>query len=205
MLPEIVCAYIVGCLMPAYYLYHSVTNQDIRDCGSGNPGASNIWALLGPKYGLITLAIDAGKTIAAMIVGLSLGLAYPQALGLGICGVLGHCFPAQLGFRGGKGIASTAGIVVASAWFLSPWSSVILIAVGLFVFWTVYHWKKLVSLASLAMIGSLLLLTMASSVVWSVKVEVLFLAIVLILRHTANIKRLLRGEELPLETLQLRA
>lgn len=106
-------AYLLGGINPAY-IYSRSKGFDIRDKGTGNPGASNAMVLFGRKVGLITALLDIMKAYLAIILASAL---FPQtSLAKEVAGVsciLGHMFPAQLKFRGGKGLACLGGIVLA--------------------------------------------------------------------------------------------
>ena len=109
--------YVFGIFQTAY-IYGKMHGIDIRQCGSGNAGATNTLRVLGKKAGLIVFLGDVTKTVLAVLaVRLIFGNKYPDMLPLlgmyAAAGtILGHNFPVQLGFRGGKGIACTAGMVV---------------------------------------------------------------------------------------------
>ena len=109
--------YVFGIFQTAY-IYGKMHGIDIRQCGSGNAGATKTLRVLGKKAGLIVFLGDVAKTVLAVLaVRLIFGSKYPDMLPLlgmyAAAGtILGHNFPVQLGFRGGKGIACTAGMVV---------------------------------------------------------------------------------------------
>src|SRR5687767_9587168 len=99
-------AYLLGCFSTGYYLARLRTGQDIRSVGSGSAGGSNVGRLLGKSGFAITMLGDTLKGALAVAVGVYAGLA-PWLLGVVMLAVvLGHIFPVQLGFRGGKGLAT---------------------------------------------------------------------------------------------------
>lgn len=108
-------AYATGCFNAAYYGVRWRTGSDIRARGSGNAGARNVGRILGPTAFLATLFLDAAKGAIAILIGANLSTA-PLAPGLcAIAAVTGHVWPAQLGWRGGKGVATGIGAVLALA------------------------------------------------------------------------------------------
>ncbi len=142
----IAVGYLFG-LFQTSYILGKMHGIDIREKGSGNAGTTNALRTMGAKAGLIVLLGDILKAVAAYLVGrflISL-LAPPLApiLGLyaGIGCILGHCFPFYMGFRGGKGIASIAGIVLVFSWKL--------FLIGIVVFIIIFLITHYVSLASL--------------------------------------------------------
>lgn len=106
-------AYVLGCANAAYYLVRWRTGQDLRVHGSGNAGARNAGRLLGARAFAWSFALDCAKGVAAVLLATALGAA---PLTPALCAVLvvaGHVWPAQLGFRGGKGVATTVGALAA--------------------------------------------------------------------------------------------
>ncbi len=104
-------AYALGCISFGYYLVRLSTGGDIRALGSGNAGARNAGRVLGKRAFLLTLAGDGGKgALAIVLAGLANAGAVSGAVVLGAV-VAGHIWPAQLGFRGGKGFATAVGAI----------------------------------------------------------------------------------------------
>ena len=113
----LIIGYFIGNLESGY-LFGKHKNMDIRDYGSGNAGATNTLRVLGVKAGLIVFLGDFSKSLIPCLIvryifrdNVSLSYIYMLYIGLGV--VLGHNFPFYLGFKGGKGVASTAGIIMA--------------------------------------------------------------------------------------------
>jgi glycerol-3-phosphate acyltransferase PlsY len=102
-------AYLMGCFNTGYYLVRLRTGQDIRTLESGNTGSRNVGRLLGPWGFILTFIGDAGKGAAAVWFTLSLGADPLLALLALLAATVGHIWPVQLGFRGGKGFATFAG------------------------------------------------------------------------------------------------
>jgi glycerol-3-phosphate acyltransferase PlsY len=105
----ITSAYLMGCFNTGYYLVRMKTGQDIRTLASGGSGSRNVGRLLGTKGFVITLIGDAGKGMAAIWLARYLALEPWQFFCVLLAVTAGHIFPAQLGFRGGKGFATLAG------------------------------------------------------------------------------------------------
>ena len=108
--------YLLGCSNMAYWL-SLIKKVDIRNNGSGNLGASNATVLLGWKAGILVAAHDIGKAVLAVVLA---GLLFPETVAVGaaagVACVLGHIFPFYLKFKGGKGLASFFGTVLALNW-----------------------------------------------------------------------------------------
>lgn len=173
---------------------------DIRKHGSGNIGATNVLRVLGKKWGYLVFALDAFKGFAAVRVAFALAAAinpggpYREVVGIagGLACILGHTFPVWLRFRGGKGVATSAGVLLG----LMP-----LAVFSVFVIWVIlFKGTRYVSVASIgaalalplfvALFLRLKILTGASLLPFSI-----LIAGVVIWRHRSNIHRLLKGNE----------
>ncbi|MEJ2470973.1 MAG: glycerol-3-phosphate acyltransferase [Desulfuromonadales bacterium] len=114
--PEILfvlSGYALGCLVTGYYLVRRQRGIDVRNCGSGSAGATNVGRLLGRSGFVKTLAGDFGKGGLAVSVASALGCQEPWLALVLIAVVVGHIWPLQIGFKGGKGIAPALGGLVA--------------------------------------------------------------------------------------------
>lgn len=204
---SVVCiiGYLLGSI-PNGYLVGKARGIDIRQHGSGNIGATNVLRTLGKKWGVLVFAGDALKGIAAVCLAALLAprleVAFLGASGSGalspsnaailgaICCILGHSFPVWLRFKGGKGVATMAGVMLA----LSPWAAVIAACVWNGFFYT----TRYVSLASLAAAVAL-----PTSVFFlpggSFRQPLFWFNVVVGLlvtwRHRGNIQRLIQGTE----------
>ena len=181
-------AWLLG-TFPSANLVARAKGRDIQREGSGNPGASNVGRLLGWRYGAVVMLMDFAKGALTAGVGIAV-IGRPGAYILGAAAVLGHMFP--LYRKGGKGVAAAAGMLVV----LFP-----VIVVGLFVVWLVV--ARLLKKASLASLLVTVLFPVTVAIagydLWEVAV-LGALAVLVILRHAANIRRLLRREEIDLDT-----
>jgi acyl phosphate:glycerol-3-phosphate acyltransferase len=125
----LVIAYLLGSLPTAVLVARIATRGaiDIRQAGSGNPGALNTLGVLGAKWGAVVLVVDVGKAAVACVIGRNLGGGNVAYL-CGSAAVIGHCFPVWTRFRGGKGVACTGGQCLATFPLYSPIA--LLVAVG---------------------------------------------------------------------------
>jgi glycerol-3-phosphate acyltransferase PlsY len=169
---------------PSAVLVARAHGHDVTREGSGNPGASNVARLVGWRAGALVLVIDFAKGAIAAGVGLAVG-GRAGAFALGVAAIVGHTFP--LYRKGGKGVAAAGGALVV----LYP-----LIVVGLFVVWVFV--ARVLHKASIASLLITILFPVAVLVFgfdrWEVGV-VGGLALLVVIRHAANIRRLLRREE----------
>lgn len=115
----IIAAYLLGCIQTAYYLVKILKGKDIREIGSKNAGASNAARVLGKKGFIITFAGDASKGIIALLFARWLNFGEVMQLIVIGAAVIGHIYPFQLGFKGGKGASTFGGaILVYNIWFI---------------------------------------------------------------------------------------
>jgi len=111
----VLLAYLIGALPSSVWIGMKFYNTDVREHGSGNAGATNTFRVLGKRAGIIVLILDILKAWIAvtLLSSLSGNLNIEFKLALGLVAVLGHIFPIYIGFRGGKGIASLLGVIIA--------------------------------------------------------------------------------------------
>jgi len=124
----LVCAYLLGSIPAAYIVGNLQKKKDIREIGTRNMGAMNVFYEIGFWWGLVVLLTDVGKGVAAMAIAEALKVHEYIYLLSGIVAVLGHSFPIFLGFKGGKGGATSIGVLI---YLMKPWA--VLINGGLFV------------------------------------------------------------------------
>ena len=195
----IAVSYLIGAIPTAIIIGKVFCNTDVRQHGSGSAGATNTWRVLGWKAGIIVLTLDVGKgvvtTTLVPMLPLGSGGLPPELVAIlcGLAAVTGHVFPIYAGFRGGKGVATAAGMLVA----IAPIS--VGIAAGVFGITLVLF--KRVSLSSivgaLSIPLSLVLINRYTAIdhhallIWLGIVLCMFI----LFTHRGNILRLVRGEE----------
>jgi glycerol-3-phosphate acyltransferase PlsY len=185
-----VAGYLLGTL-PVAQLVAARTGHDPTAEGSGNPGASNVYRTAGRRAGVLVAAGDVLKGAVATGLGLAAG---GRLLGLvcGLAAVLGHVAPVTRRFRGGKGVATAAGVVAV----LYP----LLAGLGAVVWFAVVGATRLASLASLAVVVAVMVAVVITDVPAAEVLLLTALGVVIVVRHRANVARLLRGRERTLET-----
>lgn len=191
-----ICAYLIGSI-PFGYMFGKMKGIDIREHGSGNIGATNVFRTLGKNYGIPCFLLDFAKgfvpafCVKKFLKNDDLSVVETAAICAAIGSIFGHVFTCFLKFKGGKGVATAAGSFMGLAWFplslaLGAW------IICMFIF-------RIVSLSSI--IAALV----PPAIVWidpldhkySLAIKILFsvVGVLVVLRHKANIKRLLKGEE----------
>ena len=184
-LAVVVLAYLLG-TFPSADLVARHYGVDVTKSGSGNPGASNVMRLIGWKAGVVVLVADAAKGAIAAAAGLALD-GHRGAYILGGAAVLGHMFPIWRKFKGGRGVATGAGVLLV----VYP-----LIIAGLAVVWiAIARGLHKASVASLvcAVAAPILVVIFGGTTIDVVVVAAV--ALLLIARHASNLRRLVRGEE----------
>lgn len=179
-------AYLLG-TFPSAVLVARARGIDITTSGSGNPGASNVSRLLGRKLGIFVFVLDGLKGALSVLAGF-VAFEYAGALMLACAAVVGHVFPVTRRFKGGKGVATAGGAMLA----LYPLVSLVLLALWLSV-------VKLTKKASLASLAIVIGLPIGLVIVGRPAAEILTtvgLGIFVIWRHWPNLKRLVQGDEL---------
>ena len=190
-------------LFQTAYFYGKAHGIDIRQHGSGNAGTTNTLRVLGTKAGLIVLAGDCLKCIlAVLVVRLLFGKGYPDMIYL-LClytaagVILGHNYPFYMGFKGGKGIAATAGLILSFHPMFLP--------MGVILFFGAFFLTHYVSLGSLlvyaglmaemVIVGQMGLFGHSQQVLNEMYVLTGLLTIMAYYKHRENIMRLIKGEE----------
>lgn len=197
LLSALLAGYVLGAIPFGLVLTRLAGKGDLRRMGSGNIGATNVLRTGSKALALATLLLDGGKGAAALLVGYSLyGPDIAVAAGAGA--FLGHLFPVWLKFRGGKGVATALGVLLAGCWPVGALACLAWLLVA-----AAFRFSSLAALAAFlaAPIGAKALGWLAapdpgSPVLYAQMAEVAgLLAVMIWIRHAANIRRLLRGEE----------
>lgn len=193
----VLIAYLLGSI-PTGFLVAKARGVDIRTVGSGNIGATNVFRILGKAAGVFVLVVDAAKGWLAVFVVAKLvsGWFYPEPgspalewfrLCAGIAAILGHNYTCWLHFKGGKGIATSAGVLVA----LVPKPLLVVLAIWIIIF----ALSRYVSLASIVAALSLPFAAWAFGETRTIILVTAALAALAIYKHKANIQRLINGTE----------
>jgi len=184
----VVFAYVLGSLPTAYLLVRLMTGKDVRVYGSGNVGGTNALRTAGWKVGVVVTAIDVLK--GAIPVWL-MSRFNPESVWVAaamLAAVLGHCYPVWLKFKGGKGVATCFGAFLV----IAPFSA--LAALGLWiVVLLISRWVSLASMVASASFPLILKLIDHPDMVTLVSVSAA--AVIIILRHSSNIRGILTGTE----------
>ncbi len=178
-------AYLLGSI-PFAYLAGLVRGVDLREVGSGNLGAANVFRSLGRGIGIAVMAADIGKGVAAVLIARALTDDPWPVIAAGAA-VLGHVFPVWLRFRGGKGVAVGAGAIIG----LMPLMSLVLVGIWALVVVT----TRYTSLASITSALAATPLAWAFGYPWSYVLFAALAAALVLVRHRANFGRLARGQE----------
>ncbi len=183
-----ILSYLLGSV-PSGFLVGSSAGVDVRSAGSGNIGATNVARTLGWKKGLLTLFFDVAKGFLPVLAAHLLDLGVAAAAAAGLAAFAGHLYPVFLKFKGGKGVATAAGVYVG----VMPLGILVLLG----VFALVILVSRRVSPASMAagVAGPVAAwaLSYPQEVVWMS----LVIGTLVVVRHRENIRRLMAGEEPP--------
>lgn len=186
-------AYLLG-TFPSARLVARRHGYDIHKEGSGNPGASNIFRLLGWKWGVLVLVLDVGKGALAAGIGAVVDPAFDGHRGafiLGLAAVLGHVFPVTRHLKGGRGVATAAGALAV------PFPLVMAIVA---VAWVVLaRGLRKASVASVVCAVLFTVIVVARGASWLDTSVVSVIAGIIIIRHLKSLLRVVRGQELGLE------
>lgn len=188
--------YLLGSVPTAVWFGKAFHGVDVRRHGSGNAGATNVIRVLGWKTGVPVMIIDVGKGWLAAslpsifnLAGNGTDLLIALKIITGLAAIIGHIYPVFAGFRGGKGVGSTFGVLLA----IHPLLTLSCLGVFLLVLFISGYVSVSSMSAGIAFPVLLLLLFDTTSVVF--KIFSVFVAIALVFTHRANIRRLIKGEE----------
>lgn len=191
-------AYLLGSLPSSVWVGQAYYGIDVRDFGSGNAGATNTFRVLGPKAGILVMAMDVFKGLTAVTLAtvfMQLGFFAESQLILfklvfGISAVLGHIFPIYIGFKGGKGVATLLGMVLG----INPLVAAICVA----VFMIVLLITRYVSLSSIIATIAFPVTLLLTNIKPNDEILVIFglvFSVAVIFTHKKNILRILNGTE----------
>jgi len=190
-------AYLLGSISWSYLIVRFLIGRDVRTVGSGNAGATNVMRAAGKGAGIAALLLDAGKGIGA-VVAARVAAAPPAVVGAAAVAVaLGHVYPIFFGFRGGKGVATSAGAMGA----LAP------LALGLtfLIFLGVVLWRRYISLGSVLAGASFpVMVLLCQELGWETSgreaipwrlLAAVTLGLLIVLKHLGNLRRIASGTE----------
>lgn len=188
-----IAAYLIGGIPFGLLLAKFIAGVNIKEEGSGSIGATNVLRVLkerdpalAKKLGAATLALDAFKGIAVLLLGMYAGISEATLWGIAVLAVIGHCFSPYLGFEGGKGVATGMGVML----ILLPVETVIALVV-----WFIA--AKIIRISSLSSMLGLAALLVSSYVFHAdmAHAPVWLIAFILFYKHIPNFIRLIKGEE----------
>jgi len=195
----VIFAYLFGSIPTAVWLGQAFYGVDVREYGSGNAGATNTFRVLGKKAGIAVMIIDIAKGYTATNLAYFIGLSVtgPQhtsqfvnyQLALGVTAVMGHLFPIFAGFRGGKGVATLFGMILAVNFPAAMFCVLVFVVVLLAT--------KYVSLGSICA-GFTFPLSTIFILQSTIRSEVLYgmcVCVLILITHQKNLERLLKGKE----------
>ncbi len=192
----IIFAYMVGSIPTSYIVGKATSGIDLRNRGSRNLGATNAFRVLGWKVGVVVLLCDILKGALPVLflpgvierLGGAIIPTSDIALAVGIAAIVGHTFTVFMKFKGGKGVATSLGVFLA----LAPLPLAITLAASLAIIWLT-HYVSAGSIAGAVLLPVLIRLFYPNRI--SLLCVTVAVAILILVRHRSNIRRLLRGEE----------
>ncbi len=181
--------YLAGGIPTGYLVVKRLKGYDIRTRGSGNPGTANVYRNAGPLAGAITLVVDALKGYAPVVLSITLQPRRPElALACGAAAIIGHNWTPLLGFKGGKGVATSAGVFLA----LMPWP----MAATMVVFALAVRLSGHISVGSMSAAAALPIAALAFGQKTAYCIAAAVAGALIIYKHIPNIKRLMQNREL---------
>lgn len=188
-LPWFLASYLLGAIPTSYLVVRLLRGEDLRRQGSGNLGATNLYRVLGWRYAVPVALFDMAKgAVPVLVFAPRAGHGEFTPLLLGATAMVGHVFSVFVGFRGGKGVATGAGVVLG----LAPWAFLAALAV----------WAVLVRTTGYVSLGSIVAALALPPAVWLLHPERRsliwifgLLAALVVVTHRANLRRLLAGTE----------
>lgn len=180
-------SYVLGSIPTGLWLGLRLRGVDIREHGSKNIGATNTLRVLGRLLGALALAGDMLKGLVPVLVACWLNIWPELPLLCGVAAILGHTFSIFLGFRGGKGVATGAGVFLGLAWLPTLAAAV--------VFAVLVALTRMVSAGSIAGALALVVGLHIMPFSWPVRVMGMLIGALVVWKHRSNIQRILRGEE----------
>ncbi len=186
----LILAYVIGSIPWGLIIGKVFFHKDIRQYGSGNLGGTNAGRVLGTPIGILVILLDSMKAFLMMLLCNKLNPGIEQYIGLMVC--VGHCFPIFANFKGGKAVACSYGYLLGLALFVTN-EFVFTFLIPLIVFLITLVISKMVSLSSMVGLSSAVFTLL--KVNYKLSILQLILALFVIYRHSANIKRIINKTE----------
>lgn len=200
----IVFAYLLGAV-PFGFMIARAHGQDLRKIGSGNIGATNTGRILGKKWGIICMVLDSLKGLIPMLIAKTQVSDPPTAvqlwlwLAVGCAAIFGHVFPVYLKFKGGKGVATSLGMVLGLfPYYTIPGAVAFVVWAASVLVWKYVSLASMLAAAIFPVIFLIAIITFESwefSNLWPLMIVAVIMPILVVVRHAENIKRLLEGSE----------
>jgi len=186
-----VLSYLVGSIPTGFIVFWYSKKNDIRNEGSGNTGATNILRTCGKKAAVITLLADVLKGVIPVAYGVIHFKYSPLIIGGGALAIIGHIFPVWLKFKGGKGVATFAGVFLA---YMGASDGILIFPAFILFFGISMLYSKTVSISSLSGISGSFFAVLFTNIP-EVSIIVLLIIILIVLKHKENITRIISGKE----------
>ncbi|MED5377600.1 MAG: glycerol-3-phosphate 1-O-acyltransferase PlsY [Acidobacteriota bacterium] len=183
----IALGYLAGSIPFAFLIPKCFAGVDVRNVGSGNIGAANVFRATRPLLGLAVFGLDVFKGFAIVLLATRLGMDDPTRTAAGVATIMGHIYPVWLRFRGGKGVATAGGVFGV----LSPIATLASVAIFLVVTW----WTRYISARSIAALLILVPLLYVMAAPPSMMIGASFVTVLVLYRHRGNLIRLSDGTE----------
>lgn len=190
-----IIAYLLGSIQTGLWIGKAFYHINLREHGSGNTGTTNTFRVLGVKAGLVVLVVDILKGTIATILPVWLGVTAVSPLLIGLFAILGHTFPIFAGFKGGKAVATSAGVLLGFAPLFLLYLGIVF-TISLYLF-SVISLSSVIS-ATMAVLSALIFPAfgfLLPNYDWLFTVLIIIMASIIIIRHRDNMKRIKAHQE----------
>lgn len=190
-----IIAYLLGSIQTGLWIGKAFYHINLREHGSGNTGTTNTFRVLGVKAGLVVLVVDILKGTIATILPVWLGVTAVSPLLIGLFAILGHTFPIFAGFKGGKAVATSAGVLLGFAPLFLLYLGIVF-TISLYLF-SMISLSSVIS-ATMAVLSALIFPVfgfLLPNYDWLFTVLIIIMASIIIIRHRDNMKRIKAHQE----------
>ena len=190
-----IIAYLLGSIQTGLWIGKAFYHINLREHGSGNTGTTNTFRVLGVKAGLVVLVVDILKGTIATILPVWLGVTAVSPLLIGLFAILGHTFPIFAGFKGGKAVATSAGVLLGFAPLFLLYLGIVF-TISLYLF-SMISLSSVIS-ATMAVLSALIFPVfgfLLPNYDWLFTVLIIIMASIIIIRHKDNMKRIKAHQE----------